>query len=93
LSFFAQILSSVSNIDLVLTGIIIEVELISRCHKMFKDILNDWRRLLLLKEERFSLSEIFALSPKDLRELQVSQRLGAPSFMRMDEKRWCQASV
>jgi hypothetical protein len=40
-----------------------------------------------------SLSEIFALSPKDLRELQVSQRLGAPSFMRMDEKRWCQASV
>jgi hypothetical protein len=56
-------------------------------------VLNDWRRLLLLKEERISsLSDIFALSPKDLGELQVSERLGAPSFMRIDEKRWCQAS-
>jgi hypothetical protein len=64
---------------------------------MLMDILNDWRKLLLLKEERYSLSlslsEIFALSPKDSRELQVSERLGAPFFMRMDEKRWCQASV
>jgi hypothetical protein len=42
---------------------------------------------------RVSLSEIFALSPKDSRELQVSERLGAPFFMRMDEKRWCQPSV
>jgi hypothetical protein len=40
-----------------------------------------------------SLSEIFALSPKDSGELHVSERLGAPFFMRMDEKRWCQASV
>jgi hypothetical protein len=39
------------------------------------------------------LSEIFALSPKDSRELHVSERLGAPFFMRMDEKRWCQVSV
>jgi len=31
--------------------------------------------------------------PKDLKELQVAEILGAPSFMRMDEKRWCQASV
>jgi hypothetical protein len=56
---------------------------------MLMDILNDWRRLLLLKEERFSLSlcDIFALFPKDLRELQVSERFGAPSFMRIDEKR------
>jgi hypothetical protein len=61
---------------------------------MLVDILNDWRRLLLLKEESiFSLPDIFALSPKDLRELQVSERLGAPFFMRIDEKRWCQASV
>jgi len=62
---------------------------------MLMNILNDWRRLLLLKEERFSLSlsDIFAPSSKDLRELQVSERLGAPSFMRIDEKRWCQASV
>jgi hypothetical protein len=64
---------------------------------MLMDILNDWRKLLLLKEERYSLSlslsDIFALSPKDSRELQVSERLGAPLFMRMDEKRWCQASV
>jgi hypothetical protein len=46
---------------------------------MLIDILNDWRRLLLLKEESiFSLTDIFALSPKDLRELQVSERLGAP---------------
>jgi hypothetical protein len=78
---------------MVLTGIIIEIEKISRCNKMLMDILNDWRKLLLLKEERYSLSEIFALSPKDSRELQVSERLGAPFFMRMDEKRWCQASV
>jgi hypothetical protein len=42
--------------------------------EMFVDILNDWRRLLLLKEERFSLSDIFALSPKDLRELQTFPR-------------------
>jgi hypothetical protein len=63
--------------------------------KMLMEVLNDWRRLLLLKEERFSLSlsDIFALSPKDLRELQVSERLGAPSFIRVDEKRWCQPSV
>jgi len=40
-----------------------------------------------------SLSKIFVLSSKDLRELQVSERLGAPSFMRIDEKRWCQPSV
>jgi len=62
---------------------------------MLMDILNDWRKLLLLKEERFSLSlsDIFALSPKDSKELQVSERLGAPFFMRLDEKRWCQASV
>jgi len=39
-----------------------------------------------------SLSDIFVLSPKDLWELQASERLGAPSFMRIDEKRWCQAS-
>ena len=56
---------------------------------MFMDILNDWRKLLLLKEERYSLSDIFALSPKDSKELQVSERLRAPLFMRMDEKRWC----
>jgi hypothetical protein len=59
---------------------------------MLVNILNAWRRLLLLKEERI-LSEIFVLSSKDLRELQVSERFGAPSFMRIDEKRWCQPSV
>jgi hypothetical protein len=47
----------------------------------------------LKRGEILSLSEIFALSPKDLKGLHVSERLGAPSFMRMDEKRWCQASV
>jgi hypothetical protein len=63
---------------------------------MLMDILNDWRKLLLLKGEKFSLSlspDVFALSPRDLRELQVSETLGALSFMKMDEKRWCQASV
>jgi hypothetical protein len=44
-------------------------------------------------EDSLSFSDIFALSSKDLRGLQVSERLGAPSFMRMDEKRWCRASV
>jgi hypothetical protein len=59
---------------------------------MLMDILNDWRKLLLLKEERFSLSlsDIFALSPK---ELHLSEMLIVPSFMRIDEKRWCQPSV
>ena len=61
---------------------------------MLVKILNDWRRALLLKEERIlSLCDIFVLSPKDLWELQVSETLGAPSFMRIDERRWCQASV
>jgi hypothetical protein len=61
---------------------------------MLMDILNDWRKLLLLKGEKFSLSpDVFALSPRDLRELQVSETLGAPSFMMIDEKRWCQTSV
>jgi len=61
---------------------------------MLMRILYDRRRARLLKEERIlSLSDIFALSPKDLKELQVSERLGAPSFMRIDERRWCQASI
>ena len=61
---------------------------------MIVNILDDWRKLLFLKEEKIlSLSDIFILSPKDLRVLRVSERLGAPSFMRIDEKRWCQASV
>jgi hypothetical protein len=63
---------------------------------MLMDILNDWRKLLLLLKEKrytYTLSDIFALSPKDLMELQVSETLGAPSFMMIDEKRWCQASV
>jgi hypothetical protein len=47
----------------------------------------------LKRGEILSLSEIFALSPKDSRGLQVSERLGALSFMMIDEKRWCQASV
>jgi hypothetical protein len=34
---------------------------------MLVSVLNDWRRLLLLKEERIlSLCDIFVLSPKDL---------------------------
>ena len=57
-------------------------------------ITKDWRRLLLLKEERISLlSEIFAFYPRDLGELRVSEMLGVPSFMKIDAKRWCQASV
>jgi hypothetical protein len=58
---------------------------------MFVDILNARRRKLLKEEGRFSplLLNSFVLSS---RELQASKRLGAPSFMRVDEKRWCQAS-
>jgi hypothetical protein len=57
-------------------------------------IAKTWRRLLLLKEERISLlSKMFAFYPKDLGELRVSEMLGVPSFMKIDEKRWCQASV
>jgi hypothetical protein len=47
----------------------------------------------LERGEILFLSLIFALPPKDLKELQVPERLGAPFFMRIDEKRWCQASV
>jgi hypothetical protein len=60
---------------------------------MFMDILNDWRRLAILSEERYALPDIFSLSPKDLWVLHSSQILGIPTFKRMDEKRWCQASV
>jgi hypothetical protein len=41
----------------------------------------------LKRGEILSPSGIFALSQKDSRELQVSERLGAPFFMRIDEKR------
>jgi hypothetical protein len=47
----------------------------------------------LERGEILSLSDIFALFPKDLKELQVAEILGAPFFMRVDGKRWCQASV
>jgi len=63
---------------------------------MLMDILNDWRKLLLLLKEKrytYTLSDIFALSPKELKELQVAEILGVLSFMIVDEKRWCQASV
>jgi hypothetical protein len=35
----------------------------------------------------------FQISTRDLKELIAPPRLGAPSFMRIDEKRWCQAIV
>jgi len=54
---------------------------------MLVKILNAQRKSLLLKEERFSHSGIFALPQKDSRELQVSERLGAPLFMRMNGRR------
>ncbi|MGB9876174.1 MAG: hypothetical protein ACPLPS_00195, partial [bacterium] len=48
---------------------------------------------LFIREKILSLSDIFGLSPKGKKELQALPRLGAPLFMRVDEKRWCQASV
>jgi hypothetical protein len=59
---------------------------------MLADILNIRRGLLLLREEIYFLPDVFSLSAKHLWELRVSERLGTPSFMRVDEKRWCQAS-
>ena len=47
---------------------------------------------LFKKEKILSRADIFCLSPKGKKELQVSEGLGAPLFMRIDEKRWCQAS-
>ena len=35
----------------------------------------------------------FRISSGNSKESIAFQRLGAPPFMRMDEKRWCQASV
>ncbi|MGC9003980.1 MAG: hypothetical protein ACP5KZ_04655 [bacterium] len=49
-------------------------------------------KALFKERELNSLSDIFCLSPKGKKELQVSEGLGAPLFMRIDEKRWCQAS-
>ena len=60
---------------------------------MREESLNGWRRAFLLKEEIFSLSDIFVLALNYLKGLLVSQGLGAPSFLMIDEKRWCQASV
>jgi hypothetical protein len=60
---------------------------------MFLDILNDWRKALFIKEESFALLEIIVLSPKDSRAIQTTENFQAPPFMKIDEKRWCQASV
>jgi len=59
--------------------------------KMLVNSLSDWRKILLVREEPFSsLSEIFVLSRENSKGLQVSEELGAPSFMRRLSKRWCQ---
>jgi len=58
---------------------------------MFENSLSDWRKILLVKEE--PLSEIFVLSPENSEELRGSEELGAPSFIRMLSKRWCQWKV
>jgi len=44
----------------------------------------------LLFNKNNSISAIEETLP---RELQVAEILGVPSFIRIDEKRWCQASV
>jgi len=55
--------------------------------KMFENSLSDWRKILLVREE--PLCGIFVLSPEDLKNLPVSEELGAPSFIRRLSKRWC----
>ena len=50
-------------------------------------------RIALLLKEKLILPIAFASSQKNLKGNQTSERLGSPSFMIVDEKRWCQASV
>ena len=52
---------------------------------MLVSVLNDWRRALLQRGE--------ILSHRDSWGLRVREGFGAPSFTRIDERRWCQASV
>jgi hypothetical protein len=59
---------------------------------MFVENINALRIALLLRE-KLILSYAFVFPPDDLKENQASLRLGSPSFMIVDEKRWCQASV
>jgi hypothetical protein len=60
--------------------------------KMFVENINALRIAFLLGE-KLILSYAFVFPQDDLKENQASLRLGSPSFMRVDEKRWCQASV
>jgi hypothetical protein len=59
---------------------------------MFVENINAVRIMLLLRE-KFVLSIAFVLPQGDLKGNQASLRLDSPSFMIVDEKRWCQASV
>jgi hypothetical protein len=60
--------------------------------KMFVENINALGIALLFKE-KLILPIAFASSQKNLKGNQTSERLGSPSFMIVDEKRWCQASV
>jgi hypothetical protein len=57
---------------------------------MFEGILNYWKRLLLLREERCSLFPILFLCSEKFHRLEMPI---VPFFMMIDEKRWCQPSV
>ena len=54
---------------------------------------SSWVRLFRSRLDKFPDIDILNLARDDFKELRASEELGVPFFMRIDEKRWCQASV
>jgi len=60
---------------------------------LFFNELNGWLRRFSFKWDKFPSIGSFILSQNENKELRAFLLLGVPCFMRVDEKRWCQASV
>ena len=59
----------------------------------FNGLLVKKHKTCIIKRGEIFLLDIFILSLNVPKVFQVSRMLGAPSFMRVDAKRWCQTSV
>jgi hypothetical protein len=59
----------------------------------FFNEINEWLRRYSFKWKKFPSIGSFILSQNENKELRAKEKLGVPCFMRVDEKRWCQASV
>jgi hypothetical protein len=60
---------------------------------LFFNELNEWLRRFNFKRNKFPSIGSFILFQNENKELRAKEKLGVPCFMRVDEKRWCQASV